>query len=70
MLTPLSANEIEILDHHLSTLRMHLEEVANLVESRLSKTNDLAREARTVQHSFEEFASRIHSQAAGTTHAA
>jgi len=60
MKAPLSTNEIVILDHHLGTLRLHLDEVANLLESRLTKSSDLAKEARSVQESFQHFAEAVH----------
>lgn len=52
MMAPLSSNEMEILDQHLATLKFHLEEVANLLESRLSKIDNLASDARKVQREF------------------
>jgi hypothetical protein len=59
MQAPLSSNEMEILDQHVATLKFHLDEVANLLESRLSKC-DLATDARRLQQSFQAFASQVH----------
>ena len=64
MKAALSHNEIEILDRHVSTLTRQLAEVAELLESRLGDTNDLATSARSAQQEFARFAHRIRRQAA------
>ncbi len=42
MKAALSRNEMEILDRHVATLTHQLSEIAELLESRLGDTNDLA----------------------------
>ncbi len=62
MKASLSRNEMEILDRHVATLTLQLSEVANLLESRLGETNELATSARSAQREFARFAHRIRRQ--------
>jgi hypothetical protein len=62
MKASLSCNEMEILDRHVATLTHQLSEIANLLESRLGETNELATSARTAQREFARFAHRIRRQ--------
>ncbi|HYL73862.1 MAG TPA: hypothetical protein VEU96_06630 [Bryobacteraceae bacterium] len=64
MKAPLSQNELEILDRQAATLTYQLTEIANLLETRLGETNELATSAREVQEEFAKLARQIHRQAA------
>jgi hypothetical protein len=59
MKASLSRNEMEILDRHVATLTQQLSEIANLLESRMGETNELAASARNAQREFARFAHRI-----------
>jgi hypothetical protein len=63
MKAALSRNEMEILDRHVATLTHQLSEIAELLESRLGETNELATSARNAQREFARFAHRIRRQA-------
>ena len=63
MKAALSRNEMEILDRHVATLTNQLSEIANLLESRLGETNELATSARNAQREFARFAHRVRRQA-------
>jgi len=63
MKAALSRNEMEILDRHVATLTHQLSEIAELLETRLGETNELATSARTAQREFARFAHRIRRQA-------
>ena len=62
MKAPLSRNEMEILDRHVATLTNQLSEIANLLESRLGETNELATSARNAQREFARFAHQVRRQ--------
>jgi hypothetical protein len=62
MKSALSRNEMEILDRHVATLTNQLSEIANLLESRLGETNELATSARNAQREFARFAHRVRRQ--------
>jgi hypothetical protein len=64
MKSPLSQNELEILDRQAATLSYQLTEIANLLDSRLGETSELALSARTIQEEFAKLARQIHRQAA------
>ena len=64
MRAPLSHNEFEILDHQAETINNQLAEIANLLETRLGDTTDLATSARTIQQDFAALAHKIHREAA------
>jgi hypothetical protein len=63
MNTPLSQNELEILDRQIGKLNYQLGEIAALLESRLGKAHETAVSARTIQQSFDRFAHRMHQPA-------
>ena len=62
MKAPLSQNEFETLDRQMATLNYQLTDIANLVESRLGQTTELAVSARAVQRELSMLARRIHRQ--------
>lgn len=64
MKAPLSQNELEILDRQVAALQYQLTEIANLLETRLGETTELATSARTIQEEFLKLARQIHRQAA------
>jgi hypothetical protein len=64
MKAPLSQNELEILDRQVAALQYQLTEIANLLESRLGETTELATSARMIQEEFFKLARQIHRQAA------
>jgi len=64
MTAPLSQNELEILDRQAATLAYQLTEIANLLESRLGQSTELATSARAIQEEFAKLARQIHRQAA------
>jgi hypothetical protein len=62
MKSALSRNEMAILDPQVATLTNQLSESANLLESRLGETNELATTARNAQREFARFAHRVRRQ--------
>lgn len=64
MKTPLSQNELEILDRQAAALVYQLTEIANLLETRMGETTELALSARSIQEEFAKLARQIHRQAA------
>lgn len=64
MISPLSHNELIILDRQMTTLTYQLSEIATLLESRLGDTNEMAISARSIQQNFASLARKIHNQAA------
>ena len=60
--TPLSPNEIQILDRQVATLNYQLTEIAALLEARFGDSHDMAMSARTVQQECERLAGFIHKQ--------
>jgi len=62
MKAALSRNEMEILDRHVATLTHQLSQIAELLETRLGETNELATAARNAQREFAIFAHRIRRQ--------
>jgi len=64
MKAPLSQNELEILDRQVAALQYQLTEIANLLETRLGETTELAASARMIQEEFLNLARQIHRQAA------
>ena len=59
MNSPLSRNELELLDRQVAQLNYQLAEIATLLESRLGKANETAVSARTIQQSFDRFSHRM-----------
>ena len=66
MTSPLSQNELIILDRQMAMVARHLSEIAGLLESRLGEPNDIATSARIIEIGFADLAQKIHGQA---THA-
>lgn len=64
MKTPLSQNELEILDRQAAALVYQLTEIANLLETRMGESTELALSARAIQEEFAKLARQIHRQAA------
>ena len=62
MNSPLSQNELVILDRQMAMVARHLCEIADLLESRLGDTNDNAVCARIIEEGFENLARKIHNQ--------
>ncbi len=60
MNSPLSQNELDLLDRQVGKLNYQLAEIATLLESRLGKAHETAISARTIQQSFDRFAHRMH----------
>ena len=63
MKAALSRNEVEILDRHVATLTHQLSEIAELLQTRLGETNELAISAKSAQREFARFAHRVRRQA-------
>ena len=64
MNSPLSQNELIILDRQMALIARHLSEIASLIESRQGETDDTAVSARIIEKSFTDLARKIHSRAA------
>lgn len=64
MTSPLSQNELIILDRQMAMVARHLSEIASLLECRLGETNDTAASARIIEEGFADLARKIHGQAA------
>jgi hypothetical protein len=62
MNSPLSQNELVILDRQMAMVARHLSEIADLLESRLGETNDNAVCARIIEEGFADLARKIHQQ--------
>jgi len=62
MKTPLSPNELIILDRQMAMVARQLSEIANLLESRQGETTDTAMSARIIEQGFTDLARKIHSQ--------
>ena len=62
MKSPLSQNELVILDRQMAMVSRHLSEIASLLESRLGETTDIAASARVIEHGFADLARKIHNQ--------
>ncbi len=58
----LSHNELETLDRQVATINYQLGEIANLLESRVGVTAELAASARAIQKEFAGLARQIHVQ--------
>ena len=59
-MSPLSRNEMEVLDHLVSGIKHQLSEVAGVLKSRLGETSELAVSAATLHEGMLGFAHRIH----------
>ena len=62
MNSPLSQNELVILDRQMAMVARHLSEIAYLLESRQGETNDNAVTARIIEEGFANLARKIHNQ--------
>lgn len=62
MNSPLSQNELVILDRQMAMVARHLSEIALLLESRLGETTDMAVSARIIEQGFGDLARKIHNQ--------
>lgn len=62
MRTPLSQNELVILDRKMADISRQLTEIAALLESRLGD-EAIAMSARTIEQGFTDLARKIHNQA-------
>jgi phosphoribosyl-ATP pyrophosphohydrolase len=62
MNSPLSQNELVILDRQMAMVARHLSEIASLLESRQGQTNDHAVTARIIEEGFAHLARKIHNQ--------
>lgn len=62
MKSPLSQNELVILDRQMAMVARHLAEIASLLESRLGETTDTAMSARIIEQGFGDLARKIHNQ--------
>ena len=62
MNSPLSQNELVILDRQMAMVARHLCEIADLLESRLGETTDTAVSARIIEQGFADLARKIHNQ--------
>jgi hypothetical protein len=62
MKSPLSQNELVILDRQMAMVARHLSEIASLLESRLGETTDTAMSARIIEQGFGDLARKIHNQ--------
>lgn len=63
MKSPLSHNELIILDRQMAMVARHLSEIAGLLESRQGETADTAVSARIIEQGFADLARKIHYQA-------
>ena len=63
MKSPLSPNELVILDRQMASVARQLSDIADLLESRQGETTDTAVSARIIQEGFADLARKIHTQA-------
>jgi len=63
MNSPLSQNELIILDRQMAMVARHLSEIASLLESRQGETDNTAVSARIIEQGFADLARKIHHQA-------
>ena len=63
MKSPLSQNELIILDRQMAMIARHLSELASLLESRQGETDDTAVSARIIEQGFTDLARKIHFRA-------
>jgi hypothetical protein len=63
MNSPLSHNELVILDRQMTSIARQLSEIASLLESRQGETTDAAMSARMIETGFADLARKIHNQA-------
>jgi hypothetical protein len=63
MKSPLSPNELIILDRQMAMIARHLSEIATLLESRQGETAETAVSARIIEQGFADLARKIHGQA-------
>jgi hypothetical protein len=63
MKSPLSQNELLILDRQMAVVTRQLSEIAVLLESRQGDTTDTAVAARIIAEGFADLARKIHNQA-------
>jgi hypothetical protein len=62
MNSPLSPNELVILDRQMAMVARHLSEIAALLESRQGEASDHAVCARIIEEGFANLARKIHNQ--------
>jgi hypothetical protein len=62
MISPLSPNELVILDRQMAMVARHLSEITSLLESRLGETTEMAVSARIIEQDFGNLARKIHNQ--------
>ena len=62
MKSPLSQNELVILDRQMATVAWQLSEIAFLLESRQGAASDSAVSARILEQGFADLARKIHNQ--------
>jgi hypothetical protein len=62
MRSPLSQNELVVLDRQMAMVERHLSEIASLLESRLGETARPAASARIIEQGFADLALKIHNQ--------
>jgi hypothetical protein len=63
MNSPLSQNELIILDRQMAMVARHLSEIASLLESRQGDTDNTAVSARIIEQGFADLVRKIHDQA-------
>jgi hypothetical protein len=63
MNSPLSQNELIILDRQMAMVARHLSEIASLLESRQGETDNTAVSARIIEQGFADLARKVHHQA-------
>jgi hypothetical protein len=62
MKSPLSHNELVILDRQMAMVARQLSEIAALLESRQGESTDTAISARIIEAGFADLARKIHKQ--------
>ena len=67
MISPLSKNELVILDRQMAMVARHLAEIASLLESRLGDKTETAVSARIIEQSFLDLARKLHNQTVQAT---
>jgi hypothetical protein len=62
MNSPLSQNEMVILDRQMAMVARHLSDIAGLLASRHGETSETAMTARSIEEGFTNLARKIHNQ--------
>jgi hypothetical protein len=62
MNSPLSQNELIILDRQMAMVASHLSDIAGLLASRHGETSETAITARSIEEGFANLARKIHNQ--------